>query len=112
MVPGLTRAYYSGSAVMRSILASIGSQKKKLQEICDSTGLTPSAAGSLLSSLSSHGLVHRIIPVTEAAAHYMRFRMEFSVSGMTLSIPISQKLKRGTARKFLINMYFLPWISA
>lgn len=65
MVPGLTRAYYSGSAVMRSILASIGSQKKKLQEVCDSTGLTPSAAGSLLSSLSSHGLVHRIIPVTE-----------------------------------------------
>lgn len=65
MVPNLTRAYYSGSAVMRSILASLGSQKKKLQEVCDSTGLTPSAAGSLLSSLSSHGLVNRIIPVTE-----------------------------------------------
>lgn len=65
MVPSLTRAYYSGSAIMRSILASIGSERKKLQEICDSTGLTPSAAGSLLSSLVSHGLVNRIIPVTE-----------------------------------------------
>lgn len=65
MVPSLTRAYYSGSAIMRSILASIGSESKKLQEICDNTGLTPSAAGSLLSSLASHGLVNRIIPVTE-----------------------------------------------
>lgn len=59
------RQYYSGSAVMRSILSSIGGNMKKLQEICDQTHLTPSAAGSLLASLSSHNLVNRIVPVTE-----------------------------------------------
>ena len=64
-IPSLTRAYYSGSAVMGSILASLGCESKKLQEVCDNTGLTPSAASSLLSSLVSHNLVNRIIPVTE-----------------------------------------------
>ena len=64
-IPTLTRTYYSGSAVMGSILAALGCESRKLQEICDSTGLTPSAASSLLSSLASHNLVNRIIPVTE-----------------------------------------------
>lgn len=62
---GHTREYYSSSAVIRTILLSIGDSQRKLQEICDRTGLTPSAAGSLLTSLSLRGLVKRRIPVTE-----------------------------------------------
>ena len=50
---------------MRAILSAIGTETKKLQEICDYTNLTPSAAGSLLSSLASRNLVSRIVPVTE-----------------------------------------------
>ena len=38
---------------------------KPKAEICDYTNLTPSAAGSLLSSLASRNLVSRIVPVTE-----------------------------------------------
>ena len=60
-----TREYYSASSVMRAILSAIGTETKKLQEICDYTNLTPSAAGSLLSSLASRNLVSRIVPVTE-----------------------------------------------
>ena len=60
-----TREYYSASPIMRAILASIGNSTRKLQEICDCTELTPSAAGSLLSSLASRNLVSRIVPVTE-----------------------------------------------
>lgn len=65
LVPTRTREYYSSSPIMRSILASIGGSAKKLQEICDKTQLTPSAASSLLTSLSTHNLVSRIVPVTE-----------------------------------------------
>ena len=65
LVESRTREYYSASSVMRAILSSIGTETRKLQEICDCTGLTPSAAGSLLSSLSSRNLVSRIVPVTE-----------------------------------------------
>lgn len=65
LVPALTREYYSGSSLMRRILASIGSQERKLQEICDKTQLTPSAASSLLTSLASHNLVNRMVPVAE-----------------------------------------------
>ena len=43
----------------------MGQEDKKLQEICDYTELTPSAASSLLLSLSSHNLAERIVPVTE-----------------------------------------------
>lgn len=64
-VPSKTREYYSGSSVMRSILLSLGQKEKKLQEICDYTGLTTSAASSLLLSLSSHNLTKRMVPVTE-----------------------------------------------
>lgn len=63
--PVFTREYYSSSAMIRTILLSIGSSRKKLQEVCDRTGLTPSAAGSLLTSLSLCGLTERRIPVTE-----------------------------------------------
>ena len=65
LVPARTREYYSASSVMRSILLSMGQENKKLQEICDYTGLTPSAASSLLLSLSSHNLAERMVPVTE-----------------------------------------------
>lgn len=65
LVSSRMKEIYSGSAILRSILACIGSQPKKLQEICDRTGLTPSAASSLLNSLSAHNLVKRIVPVTE-----------------------------------------------
>lgn len=65
LVPSKTREYYSVSSVMRSILLSIGQEDKKLQEICDDTDLTPSAASSLLLSLSSHNLTERKVPVTE-----------------------------------------------
>lgn len=65
LVPSRTREYYSASSVMRSILLSMGHEDKKLQEICDDTGLTPSAASSLLLSLSSHNLTERKVPVTE-----------------------------------------------
>lgn len=64
-VPSRTKEYYSASSVMRSILLSMGQEDKKLQEICDYTELTPSAASSLLLSLSSHNLAERIVPVTE-----------------------------------------------
>lgn len=57
--------YYAKSSVIRTILLSLGNSCKKLQEICDRSGLTPSAAGSLLTSLSNTGLVEKIIPVTE-----------------------------------------------
>lgn len=59
------KEYYSGSAIMRSILNAMGGSTKKLQEICDKTNLTPSAAGSLLSSLSRNNIVSRLVPVTE-----------------------------------------------
>lgn len=65
LVEARTREYYSASSVMRAILSAIGTETKKLQEICDYTNLTPSAAGSLLSSLASRNLVSRIVPVTE-----------------------------------------------
>lgn len=65
LVPARMREYYSGSSLMRSILASIGNDAKKLQEICDKTQLTPSAASSLLASLSTRSLVSRIVPITE-----------------------------------------------
>lgn len=67
-VPSRTREYYGASSVMRSILTALGQEDKKLQEICDYTGLTPSAASSLLTSLSSHNLVNRMVPVTEDQA--------------------------------------------
>lgn len=62
-----TRELYSRSPVIPTIFVSIGDSMKKLQEICDRTELTPSAAGSLLTSLSQKGLVKRRIPVTEDA---------------------------------------------
>lgn len=65
LVPSRTKEFYSTSSVMRSILLSLGQEEKKLQEICDDTGLTPSAASSLLLSLSSHNLAERKVPVTE-----------------------------------------------
>lgn len=65
IVPARLREYYSGSALLPTILAVVGAKPKKLQDICEPTGLTPSAAGSLLSSLSTHGLIRRLVPVTE-----------------------------------------------
>lgn len=65
LVSSRSRELYSGSAIIRSILSSMDSRPKKLQEICDRTHLTPSAASSLLASLSAHNLVKRIVPATE-----------------------------------------------
>ena len=64
-VPSMLREYYSASPLLPTILAVIGEKPKRLQDICEPTGLTPSAAGSLLSSLSAHGLTRRLVPVTE-----------------------------------------------
>lgn len=65
LVSSRIREYYSASPIMGGILSSFGGEYKKLQEICDYTQLTPSAASSLLTSLGAHNLVSRMIPVTE-----------------------------------------------
>lgn len=57
--------YYGSSPFIGGILGAIGSSFRHLQEICDKTGLTPSAASSLLGSLENHGITKKIVPVTE-----------------------------------------------
>lgn len=66
LVPERLQRYYGNSPLMGGILAAIGPGFRHLQEICDRTGLTPSAASSLLGSLESHGLTRKLVPVTEA----------------------------------------------
>ena len=66
LVPERLQRYYGNSPFMGGILSSIGPDFRHLQEICDKTGLTPSAASSLLGSLESHGLTRKLVPVTEA----------------------------------------------
>lgn len=68
LVPGKLQKHYGSSPLMGGILAAIGSQPKHLQEICDQTELTPSAASSLLASLEKHGLTEKLVPVTEPSS--------------------------------------------
>lgn len=65
LVPGRLQKQYGSSPLIGGILAAVGSTSRHLQEICDKTGLTPSAAASLLLSLEKHGLVQKLVPVTE-----------------------------------------------
>lgn len=64
-IPLETGKYYGSSAFIRGILGAVGRSPRHLQEICDRTGLSPSAAGSLLASLENHGIIQKIVPVTE-----------------------------------------------
>ena len=64
-IPFETGKYYGSSAFIGGILGAVGKSPKHLQEICDRTGLSPSAAGSLLASLENHGIIEKIVPVTE-----------------------------------------------
>ncbi len=68
LVPGKLQKHYGSSPLMGGILAAIGSHPKHLQEICDQTELTPSAASSLLASLEKHGLTEKLVPVTEPSS--------------------------------------------
>ena len=64
-IPLETGRYYGSSALIGGILGAVGKSPKHLQEICDRTDLSPSAAGSLLGSLENHGIIEKIVPVTE-----------------------------------------------
>ena len=68
LVPGKLQRHYGNSPLMGGILAAIGSTPRHLQEICDRTELTPSAASSLLSSLEKHGMTEKLVPVTEPSS--------------------------------------------
>ena len=68
LVPGKLQRHYGNSPLMGGILTAIGSTPRHLQEICDRTELTPSAASSLLSSLEKHGMTEKLVPVTEPSS--------------------------------------------
>lgn len=101
LVPSKLRELYSGSALIRTILLAIGDSPRKLQEICDRTGLTPSAAGSLLASMSSHNLVERMVPVTEDfTSRRALYRINDSVFSFWYSYvyPYQSEIERGNAK--------------
>lgn len=64
-VPQQLQKCCGSSPLMGGILGAIGRDFLHLQEICDKTGLTPSAAGSLLGALENHGFTRKYVPVTE-----------------------------------------------
>lgn len=106
LVPSRLREIYSGSAIIRSILVSMGSQPKKLQEICDRTQLTPSAASSLLSALSTHNLVERMVPVTEdLGSRRALYRISDSVFAFWYSyvFPYRSEIENGGGKKVFLE---------
>lgn len=113
-IPLILGRYYGSSPFMTGILAAIGESPRHLQEICDKTGLTPSAAGSLLGSLENHGLTEKLVPVTEdLSSRRALYRISNSPFRFwfTYVYPFQAEIEMGRGRE-VFQKYVLPHLSS
>ena len=113
-VPLLLGRYYGNSPFITGILAAIGGAPRHLQEICDKTGLTPSAAGSLLGSLESHGFTEKLVPVTEdLSSRRALYRISNSPFRFwfTFVYPFQTEIEMGRGRE-VFQKQVLPHLSS
>lgn len=109
LVPEKLQRHYGSSPLIGGILAAIGSIPRHLQEICDRTELTPSAASSLLTSLEKQGLTEKLVPVTEPVSS-RRALYRILDSGFrfwyTFVYPFQGEIETGKGREIFQNHVF------
>lgn len=113
LVPEKLQKHYGSSPLMAGILAAIGSIPRHLQEICDQTELTPSAASSLLASLEKQGLTEKLVPVTESfSSRRALYRILDSAFRFwyTFVYPFQGEIEAGKGREIFQN-HVLPVLS-
>ena len=113
LVPEKLQKHYGSSPLMAGILAAIGSIPRHLQEICDQTELTPSAASSLLTSLEKQGLTEKLVPVTESfSSRRALYRILDSAFRFwyTFVYPFQGEIEAGKGREIFQN-HVLPVLS-
>lgn len=113
LVPEKLQKHYGSSPLMAGILAAIGSIPRHLQEICDQTELTPSAASSLLVSLEKQGLTEKLVPVTESfSSRRALYRILDSAFRFwyTFVYPFQGEIEAGKGREIFQN-HVLPVLS-
>lgn len=113
LVPEKLQKHYGSSPLMAGILAAIGSIPRHLQEICDQTELTPSAASSLLASLEKQGLTKKLVPVTESfSSRRALYRILDSAFRFwyTFVYPFQGEIEAGKGREIFQN-HVLPVLS-
>lgn len=113
LVPEKLQKHYGSSPLMAGILAAIGSIPRHLQEICDQTELTPSAASSLLASLEKQGLTEKLVPVTESfSSRRALYRILDSAFRFwyTFVYPFQGEIEAGKGRE-IFQKHVLPVLS-
>ena len=113
LIPEKLQKHYGSSPLMAGILAAIGSIPRHLQEICDQTELTPSAASSLLASLEKQGLTEKLVPVTESfSSRRALYRILDSAFRFwyTFVYPFQGEIEAGKGREIFQN-HVLPVLS-
>ena len=113
LIPEKLQKHYGSSPLMAGILAAIGSIPRHLQEICDQTELTPSAASSLLASLEKQGLTEKLVPVTESfSSRRALYRILDSAFRFwyTFVYPFQGEIEAGKGREIFQNQV-LPVLS-
>ena len=113
LVPEKLQKHYGSSPLMAGILAAIGSIPRHLQEICDQTELTPSAASSPLASLEKQGLTEKLVPVTESfSSRRALYRILDSAFRFwyTFVYPFQGEIEAGKGRE-IFQKHVLPVLS-